>query len=346
MNERYTLLQSVANTISTYRHGELEQPTPEHVGRWLEQFTPENQLPFIREFDHVLKQTFITEANIWQFLNSLVTFEDLVGNDSREFWLSANFLDIQSNGHSQSEMIKCFSSCLMYSFGFSTSECGKMGGDYIYLDDIMFSGGRVSNDLKNWIKTSAPQQAKVHVIVAAKHSLGMFLSERHLNQAIDESGKSIEIEFWSSCTLENTLANRNNSQVLWPSRVPNDDIVQRYINQPHKYPLELRLPTQTTVFPFSSEEGRAVLESEFLIAGAKILSRAENPKASLRPLGYSGFGVGFGSMLVTYRNCPNNCPLAMWWGDSSTNSGALSWYPLLAREGYSHLRLGRIFNAL
>lgn len=346
MNDRYTLLKSVADTISTYRNGALEKPTPEHVGRWLEQFTPENQLPFIREFDHVLKKTFITEANIWQYLNNLVTNAELVGSDSRSFWLSANFLNIQLNGRSQTEMIRCLSNCLMTTFGFTTRDCGKVGGDYIYLDDIMFSGGRVKNDLVKWITTSAPQQAKVHVIVTANHSLGVFLTNRELDKVIAESGKNIVIKCWRIFTLENKKANKHVSQVLWPSMVPNDEDVRRYINLPHRYPLELRQPANVTVEPFSSEEGRVVLESEFLIAGAKILSKVENPKPSLRPLGYSGFGVGFGSMLVTYRNCPNNCPLAMWWGDSSTSSGALSWYPLLAREGYSHLRLGRIFNAL
>lgn len=56
------------------------------------------------------------------------------------------------------------------------------------------------------------------------------------------------------------------------------------------------------------------------------------------PLSFSPFGVGFGSMIATYRNCPNNCPLSMWWGDPEATSGALHWYPLLQREGYSSAR--------
>jgi hypothetical protein len=67
---RAQLLESVANTIKTYRSGELDEPTPDHVDRWLDQFTQANQLPFIREFDHVLKQTFLTEDYITGLLNS------------------------------------------------------------------------------------------------------------------------------------------------------------------------------------------------------------------------------------------------------------------------------------
>ena len=40
MSERDDLLVSVANEIKTYRKGELPEPTPEHVDRWLRQFTP------------------------------------------------------------------------------------------------------------------------------------------------------------------------------------------------------------------------------------------------------------------------------------------------------------------
>ena len=86
---------------------------------------------------------------------------------------------------------------------------------------------------------------------------------------------------------------------------------------------------------FSSEAGRQLLESEFLIAGVKIRTLTQSPKDFIRPLGLGNFGVGFGSLLVTYRNCPNNCPLALWWGDPEATSGALHWYPLLSRKTYA-----------
>ena len=71
MSERDDLLISVANEIRTYRNGDLPEPTPEHVDRWLRQFTPNQQLPFLREFEHVIKQTFITRKNVKDFLRHL-----------------------------------------------------------------------------------------------------------------------------------------------------------------------------------------------------------------------------------------------------------------------------------
>jgi len=343
MGQREDLLVSVADTIRTYRKGDLPEPTPEHVDRWLSQFTLAQQLPFLCEFDHVIKQTFITRKGVKDFLRNLVTNRELAGDNPSKYWSSANFLSIQRNGQSQKEMLKLFSKGLEAECGLDLDDCGEAGGDFIYLDDIMFSGNRVGNDLERWINEEAPDVAKVHVIVAAWHTLGQFLVARKLTQVIEKSGKKIAIKYWRAFTVENQKAHKNTSEVLWPTTVPNVAEVQAYMALPSKFPFEPRQPSTVAIQPFSSEAGRQVLESEFLIAGAKIRAMSENQKPSMRPLGFSPFGVGFGSMIVTYRNCPNNCPLALWWGDPDAVGGALHWYPLLQREGYSSVR--NIFDA-
>ena len=69
--------------------------------------------------------------------------------------------------------------------------------------------------------------------------------------------------------------------------------------------------------------------------GLKIRSFYRNPQAVLRPLGYHCLkDLGFGATVVTYRNCPNNCPLAWWW-DSAAIPGSRCrgrWYPLFPRR--------------
>lgn len=334
MSERDDLLVSVANEIRTYRKGDLPEPTPEHVGRWLHQFTPAQQLPFLREFDYVIKQTFCTRKNMKDFLRLLVTIQELAGDNPTAYWSSANFLSIQQNGQSQKEMLKLFWKCLEDECGLDLDDCGEEGGDFIYLDDVMFSGNRVGNDLESWIVNDAPQSAMVHVIVAALHAGGLFFLEKRLKDIVQQSGKKIAVKFWRGHEIENRKWYKNSSSVLWPTVLPNVAEIQTYMDLPSRFPFEPRQPSAAAIQPFSSEAGRQVLESEFLIAGAKIRVMSENPKPSMRPLGFSPFGVGFGSMIVTYRNCPNNCPLAMWWGDPEATSGALHWYPLLQREGY------------
>jgi hypothetical protein len=87
---------------------------------------------------------------------------------------------------------------------------------------------------------------------------------------------------------------------------------------------------------FSSEQGRQALEQGFLKAGMKIRSFSADPSAALKPLGFGPFGVGFGSLFLSYRNCPNNAPLALWWGDPSKprTHPFSKWLPLVPRKTY------------
>lgn len=342
MSERDSLLASVASTIRTYRQGELPVPSSAHVGRWLDQFTPANQLPFLREFDHVMKQTFLTQATVVNFLSNLVTNPKLVGADPKAYWSRANLLSIQKKGQSQKAMVALFGEALAAKCGLNIAQCGSPDGPFIYLDDILFTGGRIAADLSAWVAGAAPAKANVEVILMAFHSSGhYFITQHRLKNAVAKSGKDIRLRFWRLVELENQRNRRNDSTVLWPAAIPADPEVQAYVAGEQQYPLQLRLPGGA-LGPFSSEVGRQVLEHEFLVAGVKIRSKSKNPNDFVRPLGNSGFGVGFGSMLATYRNCPNNCPLAMWWGDPEAKEGALHWYPLLSRKTYSSAE--NVFN--
>ena len=76
---------------------------------------------------------------------------------------------------------------------------------------------------------------------------------------------------------------------------------------------------------FSSEAGRDLLEQQLLQAGLQIKEERLYFKENYRPLGYTVLKtLGFGALLVTFRNCPNNCPLAFWADDP--------WYPLFPRK--------------
>jgi hypothetical protein len=57
---------------------------------------------------------------------------------------------------------------------------------------------------------------------------------------------------------------------------------------------------------------------------------------SERPLGHMTLvTLGFGSLIVTYRNCPNNAPLALWVDHP--------WYPLFPRTTNTDTQLKKMF---
>ena len=124
--------------------------------------------------------------------------------------------------------------------------------------------------------------------------------------------------------LEDSKWKTDTSDVLRPTIIPEDAAVRDYVaameHQPH-----LRTAGQVGGNDiFSSDAGRQLLEQEFLKAGVRIREMCPNLNVYQRPLGNSVLEtLGFGTLITTFRNCPNNAPLALWVGDP--------WYPLFPR---------------
>ncbi len=336
MAERDDLLASIATTTADYREGDLAAPTPAHVNRWVQQFDAAVQLPILREMDHVLKQTYISRATIKEFVSTRISDNELTGGNPAAFWSKAHILNIQQHGQSQTHVRSLFGEALREQLGLDVDACGSAGGPFIYLDDVIFSGSRVTNDLRAWLQNSAPKNSTVYTLVLARYRAS-YQIEENLKQTAANAGKNFNIHIREYFLLENRMKYRNSSDVLWPASVPNDPQVTAYMANQGRFPLQPRVAgVGKSELEFTSEAGRQVLESEFLRAGVKIRGFCQNPNAIMRPLGFSNFGVGFGSTIVTYRNCPNNAPLALWWGDvtASPNHPFSKWYPLFPRRTY------------
>lgn len=326
MSERNSLLESIADTIKDYRKGEILEPTPDHIDRWVKQFDSAVQAPILREMDHALKITYFPFEKVIRFLKGVLKTEDLVGSDPSAFWSSVEILDIQGGGNSQRAMLTIFGQLLEQTYGIKVNDCGrkKQPTEFIYLDDVIFTGNRVRQDIEKWIKKNAPNKANIHVISIASHSGGQYYAEEKIKIGARAADKKIELIWWSISEYEDRLADINISDVLRPTHIPDDQEVKQYIaNMKHK--VVLRKPGNVGRNRiFTDENGRDVLEQEFLKAGVKIRSICPNLKVYQRPLGNMVLEtLGFGSLIVTFRNCPNNAPLALWVGDP--------WYPLFTR---------------
>ena len=325
MNNREQLLESLSETIADYRDGEIPSPTPEHVAKWLDQFEKPVQFPVLRELDHVLKQTYLPKSTVEEFLSSLAVNKKLTGGAPRSYWQSVELLDIQGGGDSQSDLLEMFGEALNSKCGLSLDECSGSSETFVYLDDGIYTGNRALGDLRSWIQSEAPDEAVLNVIVIALHRGGRYYAMTKLNEASEVAGKTVKIKWWRYVTLEDRKAHTNSSDVLRPTEIPDEQLVHEYVDGLNYSPT-LRNPGSLGKRGFfSSEEGRHVLEQEFLRAGVHIRSICPNLNDYQRPLGNSVLEtLGFGSMLVTFRNCPNNAPLALWVGDP--------WYPLFPRK--------------
>lgn len=338
MSDRNNLLASIAHTIEDYRVGEIAAPSPDHVDLWVRQFDADIQDPLLAELDHTLKHTYFAKSAVTGFFANQIKHQGLAGTSPCDFWRAAHVLDIQRQGYSQREIRQQFGMALRDQCGLTLKDCGSDGGAYIYIDDVLFTGGRIGTDLSAWITESAPPSFTVHVLVIATHRLGEWQCTERLKKAATDAGKKMQLHCWAAIRLENRKARCNTSEVLWPAVIPQDPRLLAYLAEEKKFPFQPRQPGAKLEHGiFSSEAGRQLLEEQMLLAGMRIRAFSRTPNRALRPLGFSPFGLGFGSMIATFRNCPNNAPLALWWGDPDAPAGHpfRNWRPLLPRKTYA-----------
>lgn len=299
-----------------------------HVSKWINQFDEAHRAPILVEMDAMLGQTYISKAAMESFLLGLVSNTDLVGDNPEKFWPTVNFLDIQGGGNSQRDILAMFGSVLKANLGIKIANCGKQNGLYVYLDDIIFTGNRVRRDLEKWILHKAPAKAIVHVIVGAYHTGGQWYAEKKIEEAVVTSKKSITFMWWRLRELEDRTNRNNTSDVFRPSSLPSSAAMIKYRGEMNSEPPLRDEGRMGSCQVFKDEQGRNILEQQLLLAGLRIRALCPNLPLTCRPLGYSsansGKTLGFGSTLVTHRNCPNNCPLAFWVGHP--------WYPLFPRK--------------
>jgi hypothetical protein len=339
MSERQDLLASIAHTIQDYRDGSLPKPITDHVERWVQQFDADVQLPILREVDHVLKNTYFSKEAVSKFIRTAIRTAKLTGPNPKDFWRSANFLDIQGGGDSQTDMLALFSEVLREEFGIGIEDCGQGNDVFIYLDDGIFTGNRVRRDLEAWVRDLAPAQATVHVICIALHSGGQYYANGRIQTAVRAAGKKVDITWWRAIELEDRKTYGATADVLRPTVIPDDQAVRDYVAG-MQYQPTLRAPgSPGAAGLFSSDAAKILLEQEFLKAGVRIRQMCPNLGATQRPLGHMTLEtLGFGSLIVTYRNCPNNAPLAFWVD--------APWYPLFPRTTNTQTAVRRMFADL
>jgi hypothetical protein len=248
-----------------------------------------------------------------------------------------NFLNIQEGGNSQAEMLTLFDELLTEECGVGLQEHDDGSSIYIYLDDAIFTGNRVRRDLEAWIVDQAPAHATLHIVSIALHSGGRYYANGRIDRASAAAGKKIEVTWWRAIGLEDRRARSDTADVLRPTRIPDDASVRAYVRA-MRYEPTLRTRGSVGVNAlFSSEKGRDLLEQEMLKAGTRIRQLCPNLGDTQRPLGHMTLEtLGFGSLIVTFRNCPNNAPLALWVGEP--------WYPLFPRTTNNQAEIDRLFG--
>ncbi len=301
------------------------------VEKWAAQFDEGVRQRVVEETAHVLENTLITQMAAEQILKTLITDEDMCGDgDIRDWWKSSNFLWLSRKGQSQRIMRDMIDKSLQDTYGLSITDCGSELQRYIYLDDVVCTGTQWNYAVNGWLKRerkklAGDEEVHLHLIALACHRDRQDYWIGKLKTEAKVLGISLKIDVWAGFEMK--------PSVLWPTFEPKDyddsQPVEKLIEElkPKRYPMRLRKNlTDPNCIVFSSEDARDLLEREFLTAGCRIrYEPSHNFGEPFWPLGYDRFaGMGFGTPIVTWRNCPNSAPLALW--------AEGRWSPLLPRD--------------
>lgn len=155
--------------------------------------------------------------------------------------------------------------------------------------------------------------------------------------------KNIPITVWHFKQFKMTRYAKGCYESCWPTYYPGpevdafvetlNDLRSNRNYKPFSLFRDADKPYKETFF--SSKDARNKVEQAFFKKGIEIFNLSDNPKHTFMPMGYNlNLTLGFGSIFVTYRNVPNNCPLVLWWGDLNKNYPINQWLPLFPRKTY------------
>jgi hypothetical protein len=308
------------------------------VRTWLRQFHCDDQDNVLRETAHLIQKCYISRQSVEKFINDLLIDKKFSGSQPKSFWQATQILSLQTQGRSQSDMVKLLKTAIGKKLCIvpTVVKGGTAGSSVLYLDDVICTGNRLLRDLKNWLQNHNVTGVTIHVVTMGCFEGGRYHAENSLSPIL--KSRQCKIEFWASRFIENRKFSAKDAETFWPHEMPNDPFVERWRKKfedaghtDYFFPRPVDGAGSSSLF--SSERSRQLIESAFMRKGAYIWSLPQNPHESMRPLGYSKLRTpGFGATVITYRNCPNNAPLVLWWGDPNGSEPLCRWTPLFPRR--------------
>lgn len=344
--EKNVMKAQIAQILTDYELSPDEGMNTAHVGRWLEQFDAAEQSFILKQTLLLLQNSYISKAAYISKVNDI-----LRNRNNRIIIRDSAFLNIQevNRGASQKDLLEILEDQAEGIDGLdistvsrdSTNNQVRQFNSYIYFDDVCFSGNKALNDVSWFVEHFDLRNITIFVAFLGTHKYATYMLETTLARRFN--GRNITLKIRQNGflkTRENRRRYSSQSEVFWSRE--NGIVLPDWIQQPEIYTARDG-STRTgfvvnDIFPNSDDRNR--FEHVLIDAGFYILQQSQNPAPILKPLGFSTFpGVGFGGTIFTYRNCPNNTPLAFWWGrygnDGIPNWALDCWYPLMRRTGYN-----------
>lgn len=328
------LMGRIASKLTDYRYPPQGGMNIAHVSRWIQQFDQADRRFVLEETDRLMGLGYIRES---AYHNTACQTASEPGNE--QVFSNAAFLDIQVQGSSQHEYLD-----LLQSFRENDLNIVNRNSDvhwvhsfheFVYIDDVSFSGAKAITDLAWFIEHFNLNNINICISFIALHTFSEWKIKDQLESQFSDRNIRIGVGGGDFGRIENQRRNSSQSGVFWPKA--ESVSMPLWATETLNYRGTYRDGyIANNIFP--DENRRDRFEAILTKIGFMILGYSQTRSPVIKPLGFSTFrGVGFGGTIFTFRNCPNNAPLAFWWGTyHETGQPALDcWYPLMRRNGYN-----------
>lgn len=340
--ERVMLLQSLSKTIFDYRFNEITSMTPDHIEHWLSQFEVRDQSVILHEIDFIMKKFYVSQKQTQRYVHEFI--KKLIGSENPKDVLSHTyFLHTNQSGNSQEAMLAIADEIIRENYGFSIVSVDIHDVcNYVYIDDAIYTGNKARYSLEeslSFLRHNAGAGKNLIIYVLAAHTFG----SNYAIQRIKKVYSRINIKIFANLVIHDDHASYSNIEIAWPELITRNSLVDSYVSS--MYALSGRKLEAYEVFRpselilqeklFSSAQARKIVERAFLVKGIELIKDNQRKAPSIRPLGFMKLAsLGFGTFFITYRNIANNCPLVLWWGDTTypTTHPFGRWYPLFPRK--------------
>lgn len=318
-----SIFQEISDLVKDY---EVERVTPDRVQYWSEQFDMKRREDVLEVTKQILTRGYVNRHKYFDYLDAIVQSEKICGRRLSEFWAGVSLLDVQKKGSSQKYLINVLSEKIKKRVGISPLVNDMNKDVLVYVDDFMFSGSRLKSDLTQ-LNDVLSVKKDVIVIYMGTYSSALWQCVKKWEKGWGNLNV-LQIYRLKNLVLEDRLAHKNYSDKFWMhSDALSSEVLLSYIQNYTQFRRETMRSYHGEAKFFPEPGKRFSAEIELCEKGIQIINAHEEVGYFFKPMGFDGYeGFGFGGALTSYRNCPNNLPLAYWWSLGG-------WFPLLKRIG-------------
>lgn len=347
-----TKVEDIYSIIKDYHCDEADGSpiSTKSIIQWVNQFDTNDRDFILDELLHLLRQDiYVSKPKALELLTSFVqNLPSFLGyNDLSDCLKQTEFICVQNPHKSQCVLLELLDTIVLDKCGFSLNAYSDNAKkNYIYIDDILASGGTFCNDIHNYVKTQnlldkiKSKEIKFLSYFFCEHTWGSNNARYILKNKFN--GDSVFLEpklfpIFSDYKIENNIRAVNDKlNLVYPTKSKSSyDDYLAIINSDRQAEKAYRVANQPSKESFfRSSENRLKLEQIFLDKGIEIISKIadEDTRSKHRPLGktypsYKTFGTG--TMFFTWRNVSNTCPIVFWW--NVPGHGWIGLFPLKNR---------------